>query len=367
MDDGPTYLTRTDAESDRRRRRIALIALVVALCVVITGVAVANASYQHCKQAPPADGRTVTVQIPEGATGEDVVTELSGADLIPCGGFVGNLLLRGSGMANQIRAGSYDIDVGTSFDQILHILTTAPTTAPTVRLTVPEGLRIASTYPGERSIASVVQEQTGVKAEAFAALAESGSLGLPPYLPKGRGAEGFLFPDTYEFVKKGIDAKAIATQMLDEFDAQARGLKLEAGAQALGLTPYEVVIVASMIEREAQRDEERPLIAGVIYNRLNTGQTLGIDATLLYDDPTPDGSLSTSDLASTSPFNTRATVGLPPTPIASPGLASLEAALHPKKTDYFYYVLCPPDGKGVHRFAVSYNEHLTNVRECLGG
>jgi UPF0755 protein len=109
------------------------------------------------------------------------------------------------------------------------------------------------------------------------------------------------------------------------------------------------------------------LIAGVIYNRLNTGQTLGIDATLLYDDPTPDGSLSTSDLASTSPFNTRATVGLPPTPIASPGLASLEAALHPKKTDYFYYVLCPPDGKGVHRFAVSYNEHLTNVRECLGG
>jgi UPF0755 protein len=367
MDDGPTYLTRTDAESDRRRRRIALIALLVALCVVATGVAVANASYQHCKQTPAADGRTVTVQIPEGVTGEDVVTELSGEGLIPCGGFVGNLLLRGSGMANQIRAGSYDIAVGTSFDGILHILTTAPTAAPTVRLTVPEGLRIASTYPGERSISSVVQEQTGVKAKAFAALAQSGTLRLPPYLPKGRGAEGFLFPDTYEFVEKGIDAETIATQMLDEFATQASDLELMAGAKALGLTPYEVVIVASMIEREAQVDKERPLIAGVIYNRVNAGQSLGIDATLLYDDPTPDGTLSTSDLASTSPYNTRANVGLPPTPIASPGRVSLEAALHPKTTDYFYYVLCPPDGRGVHRFAVSYNEHLTNVRECLGG
>jgi UPF0755 protein len=232
---------------------------------------------------------------------------------------------------------------------------------------VPEGLRIASTYPGERSISSVVQEQTGVKAAAFAKLAEGGTLELPPYLRKGQSAEGFLFPDTYEFVKKGIDAKTIAQQMLQEFDTQARALGLVAGAKALGLTPYQVVIVASMIEREAQRDKERPLIAGVIYNRLNAGQSLGIDATLLYDDPTPDGSLSTSDLASTSPYNTRATVGLPPTPIASPGKASLEAALHPATTDYFYYVLCPPDGPGVHRFAVSYTEHLANVKACLGG
>ena len=100
-----------------------------------------------------------------------------------------------------------------------------------------------------------------------------------------------------------------------------------------------------MIEREAQVDEDRATIAGVIYNRLDAGQTLGIDATLLYDDPTPDGKLSTADLAAASPYNTRINAGLPPTPIASPGRASLEAALHPEQTDYFYYVLCPPDGR----------------------
>jgi UPF0755 protein len=168
-------------------------------------------------------------------------------------------------------------------------------------------------------------------------------------------------------VKKGIDAKIVITRMLDEFDAEAKDLDLAAGSKQLGLTPYEVVIVASMIEREAQVDSDRALIAGVIYNRLNAGQTLGIDATLLYDDPTPDGKLSTTDLASDSPYNTRTFAGLPPTPIASPGRASLEAALHPAQTDFFYYVLCPPDGRGVHRFAVTYAEHLANVRACLGG
>ncbi|MDP9184795.1 MAG: endolytic transglycosylase MltG [Actinomycetota bacterium] len=367
MDDGPTYLARTDPHTDRRRRRVALIALLVALCVIAVGVAFADASYQRCKQPPSADGRTVSLTVPEGASGEDVVASLASQGLINCGGFIGDLLLRSSGMADAIRAGSYDIPVGTSFDEILTIVTAAPTEVPTLRLTVPEGLRITSTYPNERSISTVVEEQTGVKAADFSRLAESGKLVLPPYLPNGQGAEGFLFPDTYEFVKKGIDARTIAHKMLEEFDTQARDMDLVAGAKALGLTPYEVVIVASMIEREAQVDDERALIAGVIYNRLNTGQSLGIDATLLYNDPTPDGKLSSSDLASTSPYNTRLTVGLPPTPIASPGRPSLEAALHPETTDYLYYVLCPPDGKGVHRFAITYAEHLANVRECLGG
>ena len=93
---------------------------------------------------------------------------------------------------------------------------------------------------------------------------------------------------------------------------------------------------------------------------------LGIDATLLYDDPTPDGQLSTSDLKTETPYNTRLNAGLPPTPIGSPGHASLDAALHPADTGYLYYVLCPPDGDGVHRFATTYAEHLRNIKQCLG-
>jgi peptidoglycan lytic transglycosylase G len=367
MDEAPTYLARADPERDRRRRRIAVVAFLIAACLVAVGVAVANASYQRCKEPPAADGTTVELTVPEGSSGEDVVAELAQRGLIRCGGFLGNLLLRGTGQANTIRAGDYRIPVGSSLEEILAIVTAAPHEVPTLRLTVPEGLRIRSTYPGERSISSVVEQQTGVDADAFARLAESGRLSLPPYLPAGRTAEGFLFPNTYDFVRKGIDAKEIADVMLHEFGKEARDLDLAAGAKTLGLTPYEVVTVASMIEREAQVDGERSLIAGVIYNRLDANQTLGIDATLLYDDPTPDGRLSSGDLRSTSAYNTRRHAGLPPTPIASPGRASLEAALHPETTDYLYYVLCPPDGKGVHRFAVTYEEHLANVQECLGG
>ena len=368
MDDGrPSYLADTDPGTDRRRRRVAQIALLVAFGIVVVTVAIGANAYRRCGRPPSADGRTVAVVVAEGTTGRQVVQQLADEGLIRCGGFMGNLLLRGSGQASAILAGSYDIPTGTSLDDILALMTTPPRSVPTVRTTIPEGLRIRSTFPGERSVSSVVEEQTGVKAGAFATLAESGRYALPPYLPKGRSTEGFLFPDTYEFVKKGIDAPAIIQRMLDQFDAEAKDLDLAAGAKALGLTPYEVVIVASMIEREAQVDSDRAVIAGVIYNRLDVGQTLGIDATLLYDDPSPDGKLTTPDLASDSPYNTRLHAGLPPTPIANPGRASLEAALHPEQTDFFYYVLCPPDGRGVHRFAVTYDEHLANVQECLGG
>jgi UPF0755 protein len=128
------------------------------------------------------------------------------------------------------------------------------------------------------------------------------------------------------------------------------------------VTPYEVVIIASMIEREAALDRERPIIAGVIYNRLKLGMTLGIDATLLYDDPTPDGQLSFSDLEYDSPYNTRINAGLPPTPIASPGRASLEAALQPADTPYFFYVLCGEDGH--HAFGVTIADHEANRVRC---
>jgi UPF0755 protein len=367
MDARPSYLAEPDPDTDRRRRKVALVALIVAFTVVVGAVAVVADAYRGCKEPPAADGSTVTIEVKDGATGEDVVTQLADRGLIRCGGMIGQLLLRSSGRANAILAGTYEIERGATLDRILTEITTPPDKVPTVRLTIPEGLRIASTFPGERSISSVIEEQTGVPAKQVVRYTDSGRLSMPPYLRKGKSAEGFLFPDTYEFVKKGLDAKTIVDEMLAEFRRQARGLDLVAGAHRLGITPYQVVTLASMIEREAQVDQDRALIASVIYNRLDAGQTLGIDATLLYDDPSPDGRLSSTDLKSTSRYNTRLHAGLPPTPIASPGSASLEAALHPAKTDYFYYVLCPKDGQGVHRFSTTYAEHLVNVKECLGG
>jgi peptidoglycan lytic transglycosylase G len=363
----PTAPNHAGGPAGRRRRRVRLVVVLVVFFLVVGGLSAAVAKYRGCQQPPIATGDPVAFQIPPGATGQDVVAALDERGLIRCGGFVGNLLLRGTGKAGKILAGTYDLQVGMSLDQIVGVITTPPPKVPTVRLTVPEGLRISTTYPGERSISSEVADQTGLSAKDFASLADSGRYALPPFLPRTAGtAEGFLFPDTYQLVRKGLTSDSVIRRMLDQFQTEADSLDLAGGAEKLGLTPYEVVIVASMIEREAQVEEDRPKIASVIYNRLAQGMSLGIDATLLYDDPTPDGQLSTSDLLTNNPYNTRINAGLPPTPIASPGRASLDAALHPADTPYLYYVLCPPDGDGVHRFARTLHQHNVNVQQCLG-
>jgi UPF0755 protein len=242
-----------------------------------------------------------------------------------------------------------------TLDGVLDVLTTAPDPVPTARLTIPEGYRLTQ-------IAERVQEDLGIPSEQFMRAVERGDRSLPPYLPDdAESVEGFLFPETYEFRARGTTADDVIDRLMAQFDTVAEDLPWE-NAEALGVTPYEVVTIASMIEEEARLAEERPVIAGVIYNRLEVGMTLGIDATLLYDDPTPDGQLSVADLEYDSPYNTRINGGLPPTPISSPGLASLQAALQPEETEFFFYVLCGEDGH--HVFAVTNAEHEQNRVRC---
>ena len=158
---------------------------------------------------------------------------------------------------------------------------------------------------------------------------------------------------------------SIIRLLLGQFQKEVQDLPW-GNASKLGVTPYQVVTIASMIEREAKLDKERPLIAAVIYNRLKINMPLAIDATIQYIDPDPSNGLTDSDLAIESPYNTRLHPGLPPTPIASPRLKSVEAALNPADVSYLYYVLCPKDGPGKHRFSTSYNDFINNKNECLG-
>ena len=230
-----------------------------------------------------------------------------------------------------------------------------PEPVPTTRLTIPEGYRLTQ-------IAERVEEALGIPAPKFLRAIERRDWVLDPYLPADAvGPEGFLFPETYEFLAEGTTPNDVIERLLDQFGTEAEALPWE-NAEALGVTPYEVVIVASMIEKEAALAEERPVIAGVIYNRLEIDMVLGIDATLLYDDPSPDGQLSFSDLEFDTPYNTRINGGLPPTPIASPGLDSLRAALEPAETEFFYYVLCGEDGH--HEFGVTLDDHEANRVRC---
>ncbi len=336
----------------RRGRWGLRIGLVLVLVLAVAGVA--GVRYYSWCQGASGEQVPVTFEVAEGASGGEVVDALHAQGVVRCG-MVTSWLLRRSGLEGQFRAGSFELTTNMTPDEAFEVLTTPPEPVPTVRLTVPEGYRLTQ-------IAERVEDALGIPARRFLRATEERNWSLPPYLPEdAESIEGFLFPETYEFLEGETKSNDVIRKLLDQFGTEAETLPW-ANAEELGVDPYEVVVIASMIEEEAKLDEERALIAGVIYNRIELGMTLGIDATLLYDDPTPDGQLSFSDLEFDSPYNTRINPGLPPTPIASPGRASLEAALNPADTTFLFYVLCGPDGR--HEFGETAAEHEANRVAC---
>jgi UPF0755 protein len=341
-----------------RRRRRRWIAVLLVLVLLFGGGAFAAVTYYNWCQGASGPQTPVTLTIPEGTSGSSIVSMLHDKGVIRCS-LVDKFVLRRKGISNEFRAGTYHLTTNMTLDAAIKVLTTPPHKAVTVRLTIPEGWRLTE-------IAARVNALFGIPAQQFLTEATSGSYSLPPYLPEGkRTVEGFLFPETYQVVKKTAAADSIIRVLLAQFQKEVQDLPWQ-NAKRLEVTPYQVVTIASMIEREAKLDKERPLIAAVIYNRLKINMPLAIDATIQYIDPNPSNGLTESDLAIQSPYNTRLHPGLPPTPIASPRLSSIEAALNPAHVSYLYYVLCPKDGPGKHRFSTSYKDFINNKNECLG-
>jgi UPF0755 protein len=325
------------------------------LLLIVVGLGIGGVRYYDWCQGASGPREPVTFVVEEGTSGSAIVDALHEQGVVRCG-IVTRWLLRRSGLGGEFRSGTFDLTTNMTPDEAFEALTTPPPALPTVRLTVPEGYRLTQ-------IAERVEEALGIRAQRFLKAVEASDRSLPPYLPEDAPSlEGFLFPETYEFVDGRTTPDDVIDRLLDQFEIEAEALPWE-NMEELGIEePYDLVIIASMIEEEAALDEERAVIAGVIYNRLDEGMVLGIDATLLYDDPTPDGQLSFSDLETDTPYNTRINAGLPPTPISSPGLASLLAALEPADTPYFYYVLCGEDGH--HEFGVTLADHDANRARC---
>lgn len=203
---------------------------------------------------------------------------------------------------------------------------------PVETLTIPEGLTrdqvaelVADDVKG--SYRDATEEFKGFKPERYDAPSDTPSL------------EGFLFPATYE-LPKNPTAEELVERQLDAFAEQIASIDMEY-AESKNLNVYDVLIIASMVEREVQVAKERPLVAAVIYNRLARGEPLGIDATIRYELENYDEQLLASELAADTPYNTRINAGLPPTPIGNPGLASIEAAANPAKVDYTFFVVKP--------------------------
>jgi UPF0755 protein len=202
----------------------------------------------------------------------------------------------------------------------------------------------------------------GVKGSYFAATRRSPLVNFAAYGAPRRtpDLEGFLFPDTYQLVEP-ISVSKLVSDQLERFRQEFAHVNLSY-ARRQHLTPYDVLIIASMIQGEAQTARDRPLVASVIYNRLRLKMPLGIDATTRYATGNYTKPLTESQLRSPSPYNTRNHTGLPPTPIGNPGVAAIEAAAHPARTNYLYFVV-KPCGNGEHVFESSYNQFLADVQK----
>lgn len=329
----------------KRRALVRLLAFFIALSLVVGGLGV----YALSLARGSGPSRPVTVVIPEGASTAEIASILEAKGVIK-GAWLFRLVARLNDQAGDLKPGEYLLRTGMSYGQVLDILEKGPTIV-TLKVAIPEGKTV-------REIAQIFGTKTPITAEAFLRAATSGAHRVD-ILPAGsKNLEGLLFPKTYEIEPK-VTADQAVELLLDQFREETRALDLSR-ARALGITPYQAVIVASMVEREAKVPQDRDNIAAVIYNRLKKGMRLQVDATVQYAiflrTGRYDPNITTEDYRIDSPYNTYQIDGLPPAPIASPGLASLRAALNPAKVDYLYYVLVGEHGE--HAFARTYEEFL---------
>jgi UPF0755 protein len=327
-------------QKTRRRwlRRFVVLLVILALAAVAV---FAFMLYQ------PFHGKgydAVVVKIPSGSSAGDIGKLLASEDVVESSFFF-NLRARVEGDRGKLQAGTYTLKRSMPYKDALAALTQAPKAAPTIDVTLPEG-------PSRRELAPRVKA-AGVRGSYVAASASSKLLRPRTYgAPKGTNSlEGFLFPDTYQLRSRTATAKALVNLQLRRFKSEFAKVDLKR-ARRKHLSRYDVLIIASMIEREAQVPKDRRLISAVIYNRLQKGIPLGIDATLRYRLNNWSKALRESELNINSDFNTRRRIGLPPTPIGNPGMASLQAAANPANAKYLFYVV-KPCGNGAHAFSTT--------------
>ncbi len=323
-------------------------ALVATLVVLLAGLAAAALWYAvYRDRSRPAAASEIVVD--RGATFSAVARQLAAAGVISnVASF--RILARLRNEESAVRAGEYRFPAHQTQSEILQALVTGGAQVATW-VTIPEGF--TATQIGARlQSTGVGSSEQFVRAFMHRRLVVDGTPTV--------NLEGFLFPSTY-LVPLDASPDQVADLMISEFFKELPS-HAQSRARTLHVTVPQAVTVASLVEREAKSEIDRPRIAEVIYNRLRLRMPLQVDATIEYALPKHKSRLSFSDLRIDSPYNTYLRVGLPPTPIANPGLPSLEAALHPSKGEYLYYVYC---GNGRHVFAKTLAGHQANVARCL--
>ena len=321
----------------RRRGTRRLIWLLVLVTVLVLAF-----FYVRLYQPGADEGKgRVAVTIPAGASASQI-GELLAERGVVSSGFFFSLRARLSG--ENLRSGEVALRRGMSYEAALGVLSKPPPSTPVLdKITLPEG-------PSRKELSARVKE-AGIRGSYVTASRRSGVLDPRDYgAPRAASLEGFLFPATYD-VKPRSTARSLVNQQLRAFKREFAQLGLARSRRA-NLSRYEVVVIASMIEREALVAKDRRLIAGVIYNRLKQGMPLGIDATTRFELENFSRPLKQSELQRDTPYNTRTRQGLPPGPIGNPGAASLRAAANPARNDFVFYVVKPCEN-GAHAFSAS--------------
>ena len=335
----------TGAPKDRKLGRIVLPILILVLALAALGLG------RFYTWATGASGpkSPVEIEVPAGASGSQVADLLQQRHVIRSA--FGFRILARVKHSGSFDAGTYVFTTNMTASDALATLEKGPTRPPrtSVRLTIPEGFDAAQVAA---RVAGVVE----LPAAAYLKAANGGGYSVPGYLPPGtKGLEGFLFPDTY-FVYKDATAKEVIDKQLAQFEHVASELQITQKAKSLGVSPLDVVIVASIIEREAKFPQDRAKVAEVIYNRLKKGMKLQMDSTVAYAAGIPGQHPSHADYLSKNPYNTYVHLGLPPGPISNPGEAALKAALAPSHEGYLYFLTI--DKAGHDAFTASYEEFL---------
>jgi UPF0755 protein len=344
-------------ERGRSRRAILVAAAAV---VIAAALAIGTWDLLFRPESALPGGQGVRVVISSDAPSADIARILAEHGVV-ADSLMFRIRARLAGADGRFQAGTYDLTTGMTYEDAIATLKRGSDTVHRT-LTVPEGWTVDQ-------IAARVGTLTGVSAKEFASFAKTAAqdpalLAKYPFLryDKTPSLEGYLFPKTYQ-VKSGASAREIVEMMLAQFGREIAAVDMTV-PRAHGLDPHQVVTMASMIEREARIPTERQLVASVIYNRLALDMPLEIDATVLYVVGYKTRLLN-RDLAVNSPYNTYIVHGLPPGPIASPGLASLEAACSPASTGYLYYVRTGKDGS--HTFTATKAEFLAAKEQAKKG
>jgi len=335
------------------------IGVALALVAVVLAAWLLWSTYQPGKGE--GSGRVV-VKVPRGATVSEIGDLLADRGVIDSSFFF-KLRAKLSGGASDIKSGTFTLREDMSYGAALDALSRTPPPPPVIRITIPEGKSRGETAP--------IARQAGLRGDYAAASRSYASFDARRYgAPKGATLEGFLFPATYE-LRRGSTARDLVRQQLVAFRQSIARVDLRY-ARSKNLTVFDVLTIASMVEREVAVARERPLVAAVIYNRLRDGMNLGIDATLRFALHNWTEPLKVSELGSSTPYNTRNHAGLPPGPIGNPGLASIEAAAHPAKVPYLFYVV-KPGTCGEHAFSATDAQFERDVqryndaRDAAGG